>query len=268
MRSSAPGRVDQENQALENRAWRGYLGLLLTGVFGAAEPPLMISGARQGAALSIRRLTNLPQPVHMALDHGLIRLNEVDIFRAGQFATAMAAYDQAQPAGGCWRFRRIVSLYAGTRATFEMVDRIHQYARCLEGLTVPPIKGGTGKNFADRVSLFVGATHHSLFARLYALRGEIEHLHENRYLETYDRMVRLGLLKDAAILEYVVRSCIVRVLDTPPLWSYFCNTAAVESFWALPEPLRQSVWGPAIDPMQALSSFNEDWVGDIDLGGP
>jgi hypothetical protein len=135
-----------------------------------------------------------------------------------------------------------------------------------DGLTVPPIKGGTGKNFADRVSLFVGSAYHSLFEQLYALRGKIEHLHENRYLETYDRTVRLALLKDAGILEYIVRSCIVRVLDTPALWSYFSNTSAVESFWTLPEPQRQSIWGPPIDPMQALSGFNENWVRDIDLG--
>jgi hypothetical protein len=59
MRSSKPGDVDQENKDLENQAWRGYLGLLLTGL-SAVDPPLMISGARQQAELSIRQLINLP----------------------------------------------------------------------------------------------------------------------------------------------------------------------------------------------------------------
>jgi hypothetical protein len=241
------------------------LGLLLTSLFATAEPPLMISGARQGSELVIRRLTTLPQPVHEALDM-VHRLDESDIRRAGNVAAAIAGYHQARPTGGCWRFTRIVSLYANTRAIMEMVDRIHQYTRCLDGLTVPPMRGGTGRNFADRVSLFVGPANRALSERLYGLRGEIEHLHENRYLETFDRTVRLSLLKDAGILEYVVRSCIGRVLETPALWPYFCNTSALQSFWDLPEAQRRSMWGPPIDPMQALSGFNEDWVRDIDLG--
>jgi hypothetical protein len=114
---------------LENQAWRGYLGLLLTGLSAAVDPPLMISGARQQAELSIRQLTNLPTPVSL-LDM-VYRLEKADIHRAGQLATGMAAYYQARPAGGCWRFRRVVSLYASTRAIVEIVDRIHQYARCL-----------------------------------------------------------------------------------------------------------------------------------------
>jgi hypothetical protein len=100
MRSAAPGILNQENQDLENRAWRGYLGLLLARLFATEEPPLMIGGARQGLNLAIRRVTNLPQPVHLALDM-VHRLDAADIRRAGELAGAMAAYHQAQPAGGC-----------------------------------------------------------------------------------------------------------------------------------------------------------------------
>jgi hypothetical protein len=221
---------------------------VLARLFATSEPPLIISGAHQGTALAIRQVTNLPRPVHEALDMTR-RFDVVDIRRAGQL---VAAYDRARPASGCWRFTRVVSLYAATRAVLEMVDRIHQYARCLEGLTVPPVRSGAGKNFADRVALFVDPGNRALFERLYALRGEIEHLHENRYLETFDRPVRLGLLKDAGHLEYVVRRCLARVLDTPALWPHFCTTTALERFWALPEAQRRRLWGPCIDPTQAL----------------
>jgi hypothetical protein len=184
IRSATPDILDQENLDLENQAWRAYLGLLLSKLFATAEEPLVISGARQGPEVGIRQLVNLPQPIHDALDM-LHQLDASHVARAGQLAAALSAYSRASPAGGCWRFTRVVSLYAATRAIKEMVDRIHQYARCLDGLTVPPMRGGTGKNFADRVSLFVGSAHRDLFETLYKLRGEIEHLHENRYLETY-----------------------------------------------------------------------------------
>jgi len=266
VRSATPDILDQENLDLENQAWRAYLGLLLSKLFATAEEPLVISGARQGPEVGIRQLVNLPQPIHDALDM-LHQLDASHVARAGQLAAALSAYSQASPAGGCWRFTRVVSLYAATRAIKEMVDRIHQYARCLDGLTVPPMRGGTGKNFADRVSLFVGSAHRDLFETLYKLRGEIEHLHENRYLETYDRSVRLQLLKYAGILEYVVRNCIVRVLETPSLWSHFCTTTALEAFWTLPEMKRRALWGPPVDPMEALVGFDEAWLRDGDLGG-
>jgi hypothetical protein len=171
IRSATPDILDQENLDLENQAWRAYLGLLLSKLFATAEEPLVISGARQGPEVGIRQLVNLPQPIHDALDM-LHQLDASHVARAGQLAAALSAYSRASPAGGCWRFTRVVSLYAATRAIKEMVDRIHQYALCLDGLTVPPMRGGTGKNFADRVSLFVGSAHRDLFETHFTSSGE------------------------------------------------------------------------------------------------
>lgn len=106
---------------------------------------------------------------------------------------------------------RVLTLYTRARSLTETVDHVHQYTRCLEGLTVPPIQG-TRRVFAERSTLFTGATHRGLFENLYAIRGEIEHLHEYRYLEVFDRSKRIDLLKKAGISEYVARSCLSRFL--------------------------------------------------------
>jgi hypothetical protein len=117
----------------------------------------------------------------------------------------------------------VVAIYSCPLALHqkESVYRIHQYARCLEGPTVPPVRGGTGKNFAYRMALFVGAAHVSRFKKLYKLGGEIEHPHENKYWESFDRAMRLELWKDACILNHTARTCIARILATPTLWPHF-----------------------------------------------
>src|SRR5262249_47227609 len=118
------------------------------------------------------------------------------------------------------------------------------------------------------VALFVGGAHQATFERLYRLRGEIEHLHENRYLEVFDRHTRTGLWKDACILEYVSRSCFARILEPPVLWQHFRSTSTVESFWTLTEADRQTRWGATIDPLLGLTGFNEGRISDEDLGKP
>src|SRR5260370_11889901 len=59
------------------------------------------------------------------------------------------------------------------------------------------------------------------FEEIYGIRGAIEHLRENDYLEPYDRVGRLDLVKKAGIVEYVSRSSLVRILETKSLWQYF-----------------------------------------------
>jgi hypothetical protein len=120
------------------------------------------------------------------------------------------------------------------------MDRIHQYTRCLDGLTVPP-GGGTGKKFADRMALIVGPAHRDLFEEIYAIRGAVEHLRENDYTEPFDRAKRLDLVKKAGIVEYVARSSLVRILETKSLWQYFKTKPSLMAFWDLPATNRENL---------------------------
>jgi len=265
--SASPGVIDNETNELESRVWRAYVGLLLASPFATDGAPLLMSGACQDGEIGVRRVRDLDKLLHLPLDPWH-QVDTLSLERGIGVGESWAAYLQAGPPDGSWRFNRVLALYVRTRSLPEMVDRIHQYARCLEGLTVPPNRGGTGKSFASRVALFVGSTHAATFENLYKLRGEIEHLHENRYLEVFDRAARIELWKGACILEYVSRTCIARILDTQALWPHFRVTSTVESFWALPEPQRQALWGPPVDPLLGLVGFDESRIGDQELGKP
>jgi hypothetical protein len=146
------------------------------------------------------------------------------------------------------------------------MDRIHQYTRCLDALTIPP-GGGSGKKLGDRMALIVGPAYRDLFEEIYAIRGAIEHLRENDYMEPFDRAGRLDLMKKAGIVEYVARSSLVHVLETKPLWEHFKTKPSLLAFWDLTHADRASLWGATIDPMAGIAGFDEAQWSDADLGG-
>ena len=69
----------------------------------------------------------------------------------------------------------------------------------------------------------------------YAVRSDVEHLHENKHLEVFDCNARLDLVKKLEMMEYIVRSALVRILLDRNLWPHFANTTALQTFWALGE---------------------------------
>ena len=114
--------------------------------------------------------------------------------------------------------------------------------------------------------MFIGSTHHDLMGELYDIRSDVEHLHENRYLEIFDRDVRLELVKKEAIVEYVARTTLARIISRDALWPHFGNTAALGKFWALSPYRRRELWGDPIDPMVPITNFDPQYLDDGHLG--
>jgi len=115
--------------------------------------------------------------------------------------------------------------------------------------------------------LFIGPRHHELMGQLYRIRSDIEHLHEHRYLEVFDRPTRLDLAEKAAIAEHIARNALGHVLRTSTLWPHFANSTNLASFWQLNSTERENLWGPAtINPADALSGYDRDSIPDVDLG--
>jgi hypothetical protein len=103
---------------------------------------------------------------------------------------------------------------------------------------------------------------------LYDIRSHVEHLHENRYLEVFDRAIRLDLLQKEAVIEYVARTTLARIVVQDALWAHFGNTAALEKFWALTPDERRKLWGDPIDPLTTLADFDARHLHNGHLGKP
>lgn len=152
-----------------------------------------------------------------------------------------------------------------TRVIPDILERIHQYSRCIDGLILPD-PGKTKQQFRSRSELFIGPKHHDLMGEIYDVRSAVEHLHENRYLEVFDRDTRLDLMKKEAIVEHIARTSIKRVIDTRNLWQHFANTTALGAFWRLSAAERQNIWGTHIDPLEAIADFDPKYIHDGHLG--
>jgi hypothetical protein len=118
------------------------------------------------------------------------------------------------------------------RTNADILGRLHQYSRCIDGLILPNA-GETKRQFKSRTELFIGPCHHELMGEIYDVRSAVEHLHENRYLESFDRETRLDLLKKEATAEHIARNAIARIVGDSNLWHHFANTSALGKFWAL-----------------------------------
>ncbi|MGO8909753.1 MAG: hypothetical protein ACLQDM_10605 [Bradyrhizobium sp.] len=159
----------------------------------------------------------------------------------------------------------MLRLYQKTRTTADILERVHQYSRCIDGLILPEVSK-TKQQFKSRTELFIGPRHHDLMGEIYDVRSADEHLHEHRYLGKFDREVRLEILKKEMIVENIARSSIVHVIENQALWQHFENTAALDAFWKLPLASRKAIWGEPIDPMLPLADFGLKFITDADLG--
>jgi hypothetical protein len=128
-----------------------------------------------------------------------------------------------------------------------------------------PSPGDSGKKFKSRTELFIGPHHHKMMGETYDARGDVEHLHENKHLETFDRNERLELVKKLEMMEYIARSALVRILLNPNLWPHFGNTTTVQSFWALDDRQRRALWGDTINPYDAVADFDPQLISDDQL---
>ena len=187
--SATPGVLDGENQKLQQRVWSFYVGLLLASPFAPAHKPVMLTGVRRDGEIDLRQQQDFESPVP-CLFRPYPAVVPNDIRLAARLGENLNAIVTAPIAGGHWRLFRTLHVYREARTISEIVDRIDQYCRCIDGLILPAA-GKTKQQFKSRTELFIGPGHHDLMGDLYDVRSAVEHLHENRYLEYFDRAMRL-----------------------------------------------------------------------------
>lgn len=254
MQSDRPGIVDDEDVALQLRATQFYTGLLLAAMFSPSHEPVMLSGAMREGEIDVRQKYDFDIPLPQTA-RPYPPIFGRDIILAARICEKLALMSTKEHSVNMWRFFRTLDIYLRARTIQLILDRIHQYCRCIEGLILPK-SGDTKRQFKSRTELFVGPKHHDFFGELYDIRSNVEHLHESRYVETFDREVRLDLLRKEVVAEHIVRKAISRILIDDELWKHFGNNAALQSFWELPSDERRKIWGAEIDPFQPLNTLN------------
>lgn len=140
--SAKPGVVDAEDKMLQQRVMDFHVGLLLASPFAPAHPPVMLSGACEGTEIGIRQQQDLDAPIPC-----LVRLypavTPADIQLAARLSENLEALRAAQTQGGHWRLFRALNVYTAARTMGQIIDRMHQYCRAIDGLILS--EPGNGK---------------------------------------------------------------------------------------------------------------------------
>lgn len=265
LKSANPDVLDAENKSLLRAVSQFYFGLMLASPFSTAHKPITLSGSRRNGDVDIRQQGNFEAPKRSILKPEK-PLTAGDVEKGVQIATNIKTIEDTVPGRDRWRLSRVLHLYLETRTTLDVLSRIHQFSRCIEGLISPSV-GNTKRQFKSRTELFIGAGHHDLIGDIYETRSAVEHLHEYRYLMDFNRDVQLNLLKKEAVVEQIARTTIAKIVSEPEVWKYFLSPTSLEAFWALSDLERRKIWGQYADPLTALEGFNPDFIDDSMLNG-
>ena len=109
-----------------------YTGLLLSAMFSPAHDPVMLTGAREDDAIGVRQQTDLDRPEPQVF-RPYPPLVAGDIQLAAQIAQQLDAMRPDTEPAQLLRLLRTMHIYLKTRTTVELLDRIHQYCRCIDG---------------------------------------------------------------------------------------------------------------------------------------
>lgn len=261
--SEEPSILNGENQFLQGRINDLFTGLTLTSKFTAFDDPFTASGARSNGKIDVRSFSVLASPLGMIVTD-TSPVGEEGLREAARIGSRLNTFDGPWRPDH-WRILRCLHIYQNARCDRDILNRVHQFVRCLEGL-IAPEQGKTRKRFQSRTELFIGPRHHDLMGKLYDARSDIEHLHENRYLAQFDRETRIQIAKFETISEWVARDCLKRILLNQDLLRHFGNVDTIEKFWKESPEDRRKLWGEPIDPLAPLNGFRFDSVSDTELG--
>jgi hypothetical protein len=151
-----------------------------------------------------------------------------------------------------------------TRSERDLLHRLHQYARCIDGLVLT--RSGKGAaDFKTRTGLFIGTGCDVMMGEIYGDRSTVEHLNEDRLLEPFDREKRLELLRKEAIVEFVARTALQRIMGNEGLWPHFANRNGLEQFWALTADEQRAIWGAPVNVLEPLADYEPEYIHDGNL---
>ena len=262
MPSKAPGVLDAENQLLRGRVCHFFTGLTLASKFTAFDTPFFCYG-KPGRRRDRRSKLwqSLIAPSGAIVDK-YPAIGERQLQEAAPIGARLQAFNGPWQADR-WRFFRCLGIYEATRIELDMLNRIYQFTRCIEGLIAAEQRRRQLDISSTERRIHWPARRAADASDLYAVRSDIEHLHEHKLLQLRDRA---GLALRLAELEAVER------VDCPSLASHasYCHPALMGTFRERKRP-RNSLGrsrrrnggrfgGRRLDPRTALFGFKVDRV--------
>ncbi len=263
LKSTSIGVLNAENQKLRLLVGHWYTGLTLTCKFETSDAAFLASGCCKDGSIDVREFGPIdPSLASIVNDPHSVSIKQLR--HASEISQGLRTVADL-PSTKNWRILQCLQLYQEARCNQNVMERIHQFTRCIEGL-IAGEAGKTKKQFKSRTETFIGPRYHDLMDELYELRSAVEHLNDNIHLEEFNREARIALAKFEATSEWIARSCLEKILLNEEVLIHFGNIDSIKVFWQLSNAERQKIWGSPVDPKLPFRKFNFDHVRDHELG--
>jgi hypothetical protein len=236
--SAHPENLDNENEELGKRAYCLFLGLLIGVPYFSAGRLTRLTGANADGTTRARSLTTFPRSWY-TLGAPAPRLSTAKIRLAAKIAAALLNLPGLGADKG--RIGRSVRIFREACESANLDDRLHQFVRCAEGLSVP----ANGKEFTARLSRICAGRCKKHLEEMYRVRSGIEHVHGP--FERIPKRVRCRdrqefLLMRTVEAEALARYLLTAVLLQPPLWTNFRDRGTIKALWQLPARKFNRTW--------------------------
>jgi hypothetical protein len=239
--STRPEVLDAEH---ENVSREAHGVLILTAYQGIPmyESAWSIRGSLVGSRRDVRQMGRLPD-LYTTQGTSPVRISETVLRQADAMLPDWLAISDSHE---FQRFRLSrAMLLNGFRESYGE-ERIHQYARALEGLVLPDI-GSTERQFVHRCLTFTEPDDESRMTvrDIFRMRSATEHLHTwdtrmQQYTPAARKAIALRRIRQA---EKLASAAILRILTVPDVRTWFSSDARITEFWRLRDDERSAIWG-------------------------
>lgn len=245
--SSQPEILDDENEFLKLRIERVYQALLIQ-VVPDFSKGFSVTGANVNGEVQIRQFGSLRPAIRSSSLRRRVTLADV---RGAVTLAPRLQFLQEQGGVDRWaRLRRSIRvLFFGTEIENSAGDKLHQFVRVLEGLTLPR-EGQSTADFAHRCQTFARVrTNSKTLRQLYELRNHVEHMHEASLLLPGSSERERFALADHRTrqADLLARFALGRVLTSDALFQHYRSDADIAAFWRLQDGERRRIFGKPID---------------------
>jgi len=247
--SKTPHDLDHEIHEIDLELRAHFCGILLNGIPDYRDGLVAIGGVNEKAELAITQVRRLHTAYRHEFGKRLTIDGEVVQISSAIGAVVLDLHSNKQ-------YRRVrAGFKALVRAIEEFLpeERLHQYVRSVDGLTMLP-KGKGEEQFIVRAQTFAtGDKLPMVLQELYRLRNAQEHLNEIRAVivaNSDQEAWRLISLRGYQA-EQLALAAYRRLLTTPELLARFESDESTAAFWNLSVGERCIVWGEPFDLDQA-----------------
>ena len=242
MPSAMPHIVNDENKRLKETVGYLFHALLLACPIQIGIA-VRLNGGNDGT-MAIRGYEQLDHYFHTTGLEALLGRADLDLAR--RLMDGLVALHTA----GAWERvgRGLQAFWHGlTERYFQ--DRLHQFVRCLEGVTKPEIRS-TRSQFTHRCQTFTGASPaaRQILKECFDIRSHVEHLHNWKdalpHVSLGEQYKRLG--SHLRRIETLSRHVYKRLATDNAIVDLF-QDASLDTFWQLRDDERHKKWGAVLD---------------------